>query len=72
MLTAVRRRQERCSQTRSGPSRLRESGITAEDAIPWAVTLHDALAFAIAILGSGDIVIAVTFREGIRRGVAVE
>ena len=39
-------------------------------AIPWAVTLPDALAFA--IIGSGDIVIAVTFREGIRRGVVME
>ena len=34
MLTAVRRQRERCSQTHSGPSRRRESGITAEVAIP--------------------------------------
>ena len=34
MLTAVRCQRERCSQTRSGPLRRRELGITAEDAIP--------------------------------------
>ena len=42
----------------------------AEDAIPWAVALTDAPAFV--ILGSGETVIAITFRVRIRRGVAIE
>ena len=66
-VTAMRRQRERCSQTCSGPSRRRESKITAEDAIPWPVTLTDSLVFA--ILGSGETVIAVTFRERITPGV---